>query len=34
MLENTILDYFANAISADEIAEKFKLDEEKTHEIL
>ena len=34
MLENTILDYFANAISASEIAGKFNLDEEKTKEIL
>ncbi len=34
MLENTILDYFANAISASEIAGKFNLNEEKTKEIL
>ncbi len=34
MLENTILDYFSNAISAAEIAEKFNLDEEKTFDIL
>lgn len=33
-LENTIIDYFANSISASEIAEKFNLNEEKTKEIL
>lgn len=34
MLENEILNYFANTVDASEIAEKFLLDEEKTKEIL
>lgn len=33
-LKTLVLDYFANAISASEIAEEFNLDEEKTFDIL
>lgn len=33
-LENAIIDFLSNTLSASEIAEKFLLDEEKTREIL